>query len=87
MFLMPHIFIFQGGSFCCCFKSGQTFPRNVQSGFAIFEHLDTVEVKRFGDDSLIGMKIPRTYDYYCLTLTEKLDLTCMDTNKVFFCIL
>ena len=43
----------------CCFSSGRAFPRNVQSGFAIFENLDTVEVKRCGEDSLVGRKIPR----------------------------
>ena len=31
----------------------------MQSGFAIFENLDTVEVKRCGEDSLVGRKIPR----------------------------
>ena len=43
----------------CCFSSGRAFPRNVHSGFAIFENLDTVEVKRCGEDSLVGRKIPR----------------------------
>ena len=43
----------------CCFSSGRAVPRNVQSGFAIFENLDTVEVKRCGEDSLVGRKIPR----------------------------
>ena len=31
----------------------------MQSGFAIFENLNTVEVKRCGEDSLVGRKIPR----------------------------
>ena len=58
VFVMPPISVFQGGALCR-FSSSRTFPRNVQSAFAIFENLDTVEVKRFGEDSLIGEKIPR----------------------------
>ena len=58
MFVKPHIFVFQGGDLCC-FQSDRAFPRNVQSALAVFEHLDTVNVKRCGDDSLVGKKIPR----------------------------
>ncbi|XP_022801884.1 E3 ubiquitin-protein ligase rnf213-alpha-like, partial [Stylophora pistillata] len=46
------------GSDLCRFKSDRAFPRNVQFALAIFEHLETVNVKRFGDDSLVGEKIP-----------------------------
>lgn len=52
------------GGDLCCFQSDRAFPRNVQSALAVFEHLDTVNVKRCGDDSLVGKKIPRM-----LTLT------------------
>lgn len=58
VFVMPPISVFQGGALCR-FSSSRAFPRNLQSAFAIFENLDTVEVKRFGEDSLIGEKIPR----------------------------
>ena len=58
VFVMSPISVFKGGELCC-FSSGRAFPRNVQSGFAIFENLDTVEVKRCGEDSLVGRKIPR----------------------------
>ena len=58
VFVIPPISFLQGGKFCF-FSSGRTFPRNVQSALAIFENLDTVEVKRCGEDSLVGRKIPR----------------------------
>ena len=57
VFVMPPISVFQGGGLCR-FSSSRAFPRNVQSAFAIFENLDTVEVKRCGEDSLDGDKIP-----------------------------
>ncbi|PFX28897.1 hypothetical protein AWC38_SpisGene6394 [Stylophora pistillata] len=47
------------GGDLCCFQSDRAFPRNVQSALAVFEHLDTVNVKRCGDDSLVGKKIPQ----------------------------
>ncbi|KAL9951512.1 hypothetical protein ACROYT_G044183 [Oculina patagonica] len=47
----------KGGN-VCCFTLNQTLPKNVQSGFAMFGHLGTVDLKRCGDDSLVGMRIP-----------------------------
>ena len=47
VFVMPPISVFQGGGLCR-FSSSRAFPRNVQSALAIFENLDTVEVKLRG---------------------------------------
>ena len=58
VFVMPLISVFQGGKLCR-FSSNRAFPRNVQSGFAVFANLDIVEVKRCNEDSLVGRKIPR----------------------------
>ena len=58
VFVMPLISVFQGGE-RCRFSSDRAFPRNVQSGFAVFANLDIVEVKRCNEDSLVGRKIPR----------------------------
>ncbi|XP_022808807.1 uncharacterized protein LOC111345793, partial [Stylophora pistillata] len=46
------------GAGCCRFESDRALPENVQSGFASFENLETVEVYRLMDKFLIGMKIP-----------------------------
>ena len=58
VFVIPLIPVFQGGKLCS-FSSGRAFPRNVQSAFAIFQNLEIVEVKRCGEHSLVGWKIPR----------------------------
>ena len=67
VFVMPPISVFQGGGLCR-FSSSRAFPRNVQSAFAIFENLDTVEVKRCGEDSLDGDKIPRMLIFTAYTV-------------------
>lgn len=59
VFVMLSISVFQGAEFCR-FSSDRALPGNVQSAFAVFEfNLGTVEVRRFGEDSLIGERIPR----------------------------
>ena len=59
VFVMPPISVFQGAAFCR-FSSSRALPWNVQSAVAVFElNLGTVEVRRFGEDSLIGERIPR----------------------------
>ena len=59
VFVMPPISVFQGAAFCR-FSSSRALPGNVQSAVAVFElNLGTVEVRRFGEDSLIGERIPR----------------------------
>ena len=67
VFVMPSISVFQGGGLCR-FSSSRAFPRNVQSAFAIFENLGTVEVKRCGEDSLDGDKIPRMLIFTAYTV-------------------
>ena len=67
VFVMPPISVFQGGGLCR-FSSSRAFPRNVQSALAIFENLDTVEVKRCGEDSLDGDKIPRMLIFTAYTV-------------------
>lgn len=47
----------QGGNLCC-FTFNQTLPSNVQSGTATFGPWGNVDVKRCGDDSLVGKRIP-----------------------------
>ena len=69
VFVMPQISVFQGGKLCC-FSSGRALPGNVQSALAIFENLDTVEVKRCGEDSLIGRKIPRMLILTAYTMND-----------------
>ena len=66
VFVMLQISVFQGGTLCC-FSSG-ALPGNVQSALAIYENLGTVKLKRCGEDSLLGRKIPRMLivDSYCL---------------------
>ena len=68
--LTPQIlsFYMQGGN-VCCFNFNQMLPRNVQSGFAMFGHLGTVDVKRCGDNSLVGMLVPRMYCTCVITCT------------------
>ena len=59
VFVMPPISVFQGAAFCR-FSSSRALPGNVQSAVAVFElNLGTVEVRRFGEDSLVGERIPR----------------------------
>ena len=59
VFVMPPISVFQGAEFCR-FSSSRALPGNVQFAVAVFElNLGTVEVRRFGEDSLIGERIPR----------------------------
>ena len=59
VFVMLSISVFQGAEYCR-FSSDRALPGNVQSAFAVFEfNLGTVEVERFGEDSLIGERIPR----------------------------
>ena len=58
VFVMLRISVFQGGKLCR-FSSSRAFPRSVQSAFAIFENLGTVEVTRCGEDALDGEEIPR----------------------------
>lgn len=48
----------QGAAFCR-FSSSRALPGNVQFAVAVFElNLGTVEVRMFGEDSLIGERIP-----------------------------
>ena len=54
------MFYFCQGGDICRFNFKPKLPIGVQSGFAEYENLETVELDRF-KDSLIGERTPRTY--------------------------
>ncbi|PFX28900.1 hypothetical protein AWC38_SpisGene6397 [Stylophora pistillata] len=56
--ITPHKVPLKGADYCR-FESDRALPGNVQTGSASFGMLGDVEVERFKDKFLIGMKIPR----------------------------
>jgi len=59
------------GRVLCQFTFNPTLPARVQSGFAEFENLDTVEVNKFKVDCMIGDKIPPSQEPGWVTVTLK----------------